>query len=84
MITEIESNLIRLLKACGLDRETTVAIVALARTDENRATLIDWIIERHDQKGEVTEQDVGKMLLLLIGDRKTSPPSPTETEADTE
>ena len=70
-MTEVRSNLIGLLKACGLDEESTVATVALAKTDENRQTLIDWIIERYDQKGKVTDEDVGKMLLVLVGKKKS-------------
>ena len=84
MISQIESDLIRLLKACGLDRETTVSVVGLAKTDENRQKMIDMIIARYDQKGEVTEQDIQKIGLILTGERKSSAPSSTRTAADTE
>ncbi len=85
MISEIESDLIMLLKSFGIDKESTVATVTLAKTDENRQKMIDWIIERYDQKGKVTDEDVGKMLLFLIGERKKpSDTNSTRTEADTE
>ena len=71
-MTEVRSNLIGLLKACGLDRETTVAIVGLCKTDENRQTMIDWIIEYYDKHGQIGEQTIQKMLLYLTGDKKTS------------
>ena len=71
MITKTESNLIRLLKSCGLDKETTVAVSILCKTDENREKMIQAIIDRYDQKGEVTEQDIQKIGLYLTGQRKT-------------
>ena len=70
MITETQSNLIYLLKACGLDKETTVSITCLCETDEKRQMLIDAIIYRYDQKGEVTEQDIQKMCLMINGSLK--------------
>ena len=70
MLTQTEKDLIRLLKALGLDRETTVAISVLCKTDQKRQTLIDEIIYRYDQKGEVTEQEIQKMCLMLNGELK--------------
>ena len=84
MISQIESNLIRLLKACGQDEDSTVATTILAKTDENRQKMIDMIIARYDQKGTVTDEDIGKMLLLLVGERKSSVQNSTRTAADTE
>ena len=70
MMTKVRSDLIGLLKACGLDVETTVSIVVLCKTDENRQTMIDWIIEYYDKHGNISEDTIQKMLLRLIGDRK--------------
>ena len=70
MITQTQHNLIRLLKSFGLDKETTVAIVGLAETDENREKMIQMIITLYREKGEVTEQDIQKIGLMLTGDRK--------------
>ena len=84
MITEIQRKFILLLKSIGLDKETTLATDDLARTDENRQTLIDWILEYHETRGQVTDEVVGKMLLYLIGERKSSAPNSTPTGADTE
>ena len=70
MITKTESNLIRLLKSCGLDKETTVAVSILCKTDENREKMIQAIIDRYDQKGEVTEQDIQKIGVMLTGQKK--------------
>ena len=70
MVTEIQSNLIGLLKACGLDKETTVAEVALLGTDENRQKMIDAIIQRYEQKGTVTDQDIAKMGMMLTCELK--------------
>ena len=78
MISEIESDLIGMLKSLGLDKDTTVSIVTLARTDENRLKLLQMMSDRYLERGEVTEQDVGKMLLLLTGKRKE--PSATTSE----
>ena len=69
-MTETRSNLIRLLKACGLDMEATVATVGLCRTDENRQTMIDWIIEYYDKHGTISEQTIQRMGLYLTGTRK--------------
>ena len=81
MITETEGNLIDLLKACGLDRETTVAISILCKTDENRQKMIDLIIEQYDRTGEVTEEYIQKVGLYLTGDRKSPDMFSTMTEA---
>ena len=70
MMTQVEEDLIELLKAFGLDMETTVAIVNLCGTDANRRTMIRWIIEYYDKHGQIGEQTIQKMLLRLIGDRK--------------
>ena len=70
MVTQIQSDLIGLLKSLGLNRETTVSIVALAKTDENRAKMIQMIVTLYMEKGEVTEQDVQKIGLMLTGIRK--------------
>jgi len=84
MVTQVQHDLIRLLKSFGLDMETTVSTVALCRTDENRAKMIGMIIARYDEKGEVTEQDIHKIGLLLTGSLKQSPTNSTKTEADTD
>ena len=81
MITKTDRDLIRLLKACGLDRETTVAISILCKTDENRQKMIDLIIEQYDRTGEVTEQYIQKVGLYLTGDRKSPDMFSTTTEA---
>lgn len=70
MLTETDKNLIDLLKSLGLDKETTVAISVLAKTDEIREQLIQEIIYRYDQKGEVTEQDIQKMAMMLTCEKK--------------
>ena len=84
MISQTEHRLIALLKGCGLDRESTVATVALCETDKNMQTMIDWILEYHETRGQVTDEVVGKMLLYLTGERKSSAPNSTPTGADTE
>ena len=84
MISQTEHRLIALLKGCGLDRETTVAIVGLCETDENRQTMIDWIVEYYDRHGQISEQTIQKMGLYLTGERKSSAPNSTPTGADTE
>jgi hypothetical protein len=70
MITEVQKNLIGLLKAFGLDKETTVAELALLKTDENRQKMIDAIIQRYEQKGTVTDQDIAKMGMMLTCELK--------------
>lgn len=80
MVTQVQSNLIELLKSLGLDRETTVAIVTLCETDENRAKMINSIIEIYDQKGTVTEQEIQMIGLMLTGERKSSNTDSTTTE----
>lgn len=72
MITQTEKDLIQLLKSFGLDMETTVNITILAKTDENRAKMIQMIITLYREKGEVTEQDIQKIGLMLTGSRKKS------------
>ena len=78
MVTQTQHDLIRLLKSFGLDKETTVAIVGLAKTDENRAKMIQMIIELYRETGEVTEQDIQKIGLMLTGDRKKGSVSSTK------
>ena len=70
MITQTQKDLIKLLKACGLDREAVVGIVALAKTDEKRDQLIQAIIDHYDETGAVTEEDILKLLLVIVGKRK--------------
>ncbi len=70
MVTKIQSDLIGLLKACGLSEEDTIAELILLKTEENRQRMIEAIIYRYDQKGEVTEQDIQKIGLMLTGDLK--------------
>ena len=70
MISQTEKNLIRLLKSFGLDKGTTTATVTLAKTDENREKMIDMIIDLYLEKGEVSEQDIQKIGMMLTGDRK--------------
>ena len=45
MVSKTESNLIRLLKSCGMDKETTVAVSILCKTDETQLkTFIPFLI----------------------------------------
>ena len=80
MISQTEKNLIRLLKSFGLDRETTVGTSILAETDENRETMIQAIIELYREKGEVTDQDIQKIGMILTGSRKEEAGTSTTTE----
>ena len=50
MITEIQSDLIGLLKDCGLSKEDAVTEVVLLKTDENREKMIEAIIARYDSE----------------------------------
>ena len=70
MISEIECYLIGILKDLGLDRDTTVAISILCKTDENRQLMIEAIMDRYEEKGEVTEEDIQKIGLILTGTLK--------------
>lgn len=70
MISQTEKDLIMLLKACGLDKETTVATTILCKTDENRQRMIEAIIAQYDRKGTVSEQDIHKIGIMLTGDLK--------------
>ena len=70
MLTEIQSDLIGMLKSLGIDRETTVAIGALTKTDENRLRLMQMMAQLYEEKGEVKEQDIQKMVLMITGSRK--------------
>ena len=71
MVTQTEKNLIKLLKCFGLDKETTVSVSVLARTDEIREQLIQETIARYFDKGAVTDQDVLKLLLMLLKESST-------------
>lgn len=70
MLTQVDKKLITLLKAFGLDKDTTVAISVLCRTDENRQKMIDEIIRIYDKNGTVTEQEIQMIGLRLTGTRK--------------
>ena len=70
MLTQVQKDLIDLLKYLGLDKDTTIAVVSLCKTDENRQLMIDTIIERYKAKGEVTEEDIQKIGLILTGTLK--------------
>ena len=80
MISQTEKNLIRLLKSFGLDKETTVGTSILAETDKNREKMIQMIIELYRDRGEVTEQDIHKIGLMLTGSRKEKVGTSTMTE----
>ena len=84
MLTQTEKDLITLLKSFGLDKDTTVAISVLSKTDEIRQKLINAIIARYDEKGEVAEQDIQKMLVMLTCKKKPSSTNSTKTEAGME
>ena len=70
MITEIQSDLIGMLKSLGIDKETTIAIMTLTETDKIRLRLMQLMVQLYEEKGEVEEQDVQKLLLMLTGSRK--------------
>ena len=70
MVTKVQHDLIRLLKSFGLDMETTVSLVAIAKTDEYREKMIQMIIALYQEKGEVTEQDIQKIALMLTLSRR--------------
>ena len=70
MLTQIEKNLIDLLKSFRLDKETTVAISVLCETDKKRQQMIDEIISLYHRRGEVTEQNIKMLCLMLTGDLK--------------
>ena len=70
MITQTEKDLIRLLKSFGLDKETTVGASILAKTDINREKMIQMLIALYREKGEVAEQDIQKIGIMLTGNRK--------------
>ena len=70
MLTETQKYLIRLLKSLGIDQETTINIVILAKTDEIREKMMQMIATLYKEKGEVTEQDIQKIGLMLTGSRK--------------
>lgn len=70
MVTQAEKDLIRLLKSLGFNMEDTIAVGTLAKTDEVIAELIRWIVEVYREKGEVTKEEIAKMLLVLKGDKK--------------
>ena len=70
MVTEVQESLIYLLKDLGFDKDSTVGIVTLARTDENREKLGQAIVARYDKYGTVTEEEILKMLLILVGKKK--------------
>ena len=51
MVTKTESNLIRLLKSFGLDKETTVAVSILCKTDETQLkTFIPFLISSRQRE----------------------------------
>ena len=70
MITEIQSDLIGMLKSMGINKESILAIMSLTETDENRLRLLQAIAQLYKEKGEVTEQDILKMILMITGNRK--------------
>ena len=71
MITQIEKDLIALLKSIGLDKETTVGTSILLRTDENRLKMMDELCSMILDKNKIpSEQEVHMIGLALTGDRK--------------
>lgn len=71
-MTEIRSDLIGMLKSIGLNEDSTVGIVQLAETDENRLKLLQMMSDYYMERGSISEETVGKMLLMLIGSKKNS------------
>ncbi|MBQ2378491.1 MAG: hypothetical protein II297_08835 [Clostridia bacterium] len=83
MITEIQNDLIGMLKSLGINKESTLAIMSLTKTDEIRLRLLQAMAQLYKEKGEVTEQDILKLILMLTGSRKKSAGTSTTTEATT-
>ena len=48
-------------KSLEIDKETTVAIGALTKTDENRLHLMQMMAQLYREKGSVEEQDIQKL-----------------------
>lgn len=80
MITEVQRKLIYLLKDLGINREATIDILTLAATDENREKLGRAIVARYDETGVVTEEEILKLLLMIVGKRKQKDTNSTTTE----
>ena len=72
MITEIQGDLIDFLKSIGLSKNDTLMVDDLAGTDEIRLKLLQMMADRYIERGKVTEEEVDKMLLILIGSKKNS------------
>ena len=69
---QTERNLLSLLAKIDMSWNTALDVSDLAETDENRQELIWAICDRYEENGTVTEQDVLKILLTIIGSLKTS------------
>ena len=61
-------------------KDTTMGIMTLAGTDENREKLGRAIVAHYDETGAVTEEEILKLLLMIVGKRKQKDTNSTTTE----
>ena len=69
-MTSAEKNMIELLKALGLDKETTVGIVTLLNTKERMKAMEDYLLEMwQNGKEKPTQQEVLKKVKEIMTEK---------------
>ena len=69
-MTSAEKNMIELLKALGLDKETTVGIVTLLNTKEKMKAMEDYLLEMwQNGKKKPTQQEVLKKVKEIVTEK---------------
>lgn len=72
MLTRQEEILVADLKQVGADMDLIKTVMSFIKTEKLQAQMDDFIVKRYQSKGEVTEQDILKAVIILTAKRKQS------------
>lgn len=53
-VSQIQENIIQLLKCCGITQCAAMAIMFMLETEEQQETMLDWMINQNEPPTEET------------------------------
>ena len=53
-VSQIQENIIQLLKCCGITQGAAMAIMFMLETEEQQETMLDWMINQNEPPIEET------------------------------
>lgn len=53
-VSQIQENIIQLLKCCGITQGAAMAIMFMLETEEQQETMLDWMINQNEPPTEET------------------------------